>query len=305
MKIIFSFLLLIFATLVNAQTVKIVVPYAPGGPADQIGRAIHKNLSHRLPNYNFQIESHVGAGGIIASRYVASYSGNDTVIMVHSPAIITSSFSDDAGYNLQRDFQPIFNLGYTPMVLITNSKSAYTSIDKILNSEKPMFFGTAGLGGSLQLAGETLKRQTGKDMTAIPYKGDAAAVNDILTNNLSFTFTNLSTVQSLTDSSQIVVLGVSGTRRNPKIPNVPTLAEQGIKGFETPHNWMSLFANRGANSEVINNVRKALSDSFHDPVESQSYLKAGVEIDLKNLLGATEFVSNETIRLRRLVTPAK
>lgn len=303
-KLLFSILISAAALIANAQSVKIIVPYAPGGPADQIARAIQINLSKRLP-YNFQVEHHLGAGGLIASRYVATYRGPDTLLLVHSPAIISGSFNDDAGYNLQQDFLPVFNLGYTPMVLITNAKSPYTSIDKILKSDKPMFFGVAGQGGSLQLAGETFRRQTKKDMTAVPYKGDAAAFNDILTNSLSFTFSNVSTIQGMADSNQIVILGITGSQRSPRLPSVPTLAEQGIKGFETSPNWMSLFTTKSADPELINIVKKELAESYKDPVESQSYLKAGIDIDTKTLLNAPEFIKSETTRIQRLVPTQK
>jgi len=300
-KIIAAILLSTLALLASAQTVKIIVPYAPGGPADQMARAIQLNLSKRLP-YTFVVEHHIGAAGVIAAKHVAKYTGNGTLILVHSPAIITNSFNDDIGYNLQEDLVPVLHLGYTPMVLLTNSNSSYTSMDKILKSDKPMFYGTAGYGGALHLAGENFSRQTKKDMTAVPYKGDAAALNDVLTNNLSFSFSNVSTAQGMLESNQLVVLGITGTRRNSKLPNVPTMLEQGVKGFETSPNWLGLFTNHAANADVVNNIKKSLVESYKDPAESQSYTKAGVEVDIKQLLSAQEFIASETVRIRRLLS---
>lgn len=301
-KIFISAIICVFALVANAQTVRIIVPYTIGGIADKVGRAMQVHLSQRLPTYNFLLEHHLGAGGLIASRYVVNYRGPDTLLLIHSPAIISSSFADDAGYNLQRDFLPIFNLGHIPTVLVSNSKSQYTSINKIINSDKTMFYGIAGFGGSFALAGEMLKQQTKKDMVAVPYKGESAAFNDILTNNLSFTFNSLSVVQGLSDSSQVVILGVSGTRRHPAIPGVPTLSEQGISGFETSPNWIALFTNRSsANTEVINTIKKALFDSYRDSVESQSYIKAGIDIETKTLLNSPEFIANETVRIVQLL----
>jgi tripartite-type tricarboxylate transporter receptor subunit TctC len=300
-KIITAILLSALSLLANAQTVKIIVPFGVGGPADQIARAMQINLSKRLP-YTFLVEHHIGAAGVIAAKHVAKYAGSDTLILIHSPAIITNSFNDNIGYNFQEDFVPIAKLGSVPMVLLTNSNGAYTSIDKILKSDKPMFYGTAGFGGALHLAGETFKRQTKKDMTAVPYKGDAAALNDVLTNNLSFSFTNLSTAQGMLDSNQVVVLGITGTRRNSKLPNVPTMLEQGVNGFETSPNWMSLFTNHSANADVINNIKKSLAESYKDPVEVQSYTRSGVDVDIKHLLAAPEFITGETVRIRRLLS---
>lgn len=300
-KIIAAILLSTLSLLANAQTVKIIVPYAPGGPADKIARAMQSNLSKRLP-YTFLVEYHVGAAGVIAAKHVAKYIGSDTLIMVHTPHIITNSFNDSIGYNIQEDFLPIAILGYTPLVLLTNSNSAYTSMDKILKSDKPMFYGTGGFGGALHLAGETFKRQIKKDMTAVPYKGDVAALNDVLTNNLSFSFTILSSAQGMLDSNQVVVLGITGTHRNSKLPNVPTMLEQGINGFETSPNWMGLFTNHSANADVINNIKKSLVESYKDPVEVQSYTKSGVDIDIKQLLAASDFIAVETVRIRRLLS---
>lgn len=284
-----------------AQNVKIIIPYAVGGVTDKLGRVIQHNLSQRLPAYNFQFEHQLGGGGLTATRYVVNYRGPDVLLLIHSPSIISSSFSEDAGYNLQRDFLPVFNLGHIPIVLVSNSKSAYTSIDKILSSDKPMFYGIAGFGGSFEIAGQILKRQTKKDMTAVPYKGESAAFNDVLTNSLSFSFISLSVIQGSIDSPQMVMLGITGTRRNPTVPNLPTLAEQGILGFETSPNWLSLFASRSANQEVVNNVRKALADSYRDPVESQSYIKVGMDIEPKTMLNAPAFIVNETARVQQIL----
>lgn len=299
MKTNFIFAILFCSFSVFAQPVKIVVPYAPGGVTDRCARTVEKTLSSRLPN-NFSIEYQTGAGGIIAANNVAKITAKETVLLVHSAAIAANSSDNNSTYDLLKDFIPVAVIGSVPMVLVTNQQSSITTLRRLKEYDSAMFYATAGHGTAMHVAGERLQKNLNKNITAIPYRGESAAFNDILSNNVTMMFASLSIVAGYANSPQISMLAITGTKRHEELPLVPTFIEQGISGFDKSPNWIVVLANSTADLATISKIKNAIEASFRDPQDQALYLRAGVEINAQPTTNIKEFLAKEIEKVKSL-----
>ena len=163
---------------VQAETIRIVVPFAPGGAADQAARVLEQTLTAYTQN-NYVVEYRQGAGGAIGANYVAKSRGTETILMVHSLALVVNSLQSESGYSLE-EFEPVATLGTLQLALITNPKSTVNTLTKLLSTTDPVFFGSSGNGSATHIAGEIFGSNTGVNMIHVPYKGEAAALTDVL-----------------------------------------------------------------------------------------------------------------------------
>jgi tripartite-type tricarboxylate transporter receptor subunit TctC len=286
-----------FFTTVNSQTIKLVVPFSAGGIVDRSARIIEKTLTNRLP-YNFNVEYQTGAGGIIAANNVAKNHFKETVLLLHSSAIATNTFNSSSLYDLAQDFVPVAKLGAVPMVLVTNQKSAISTINDLKKFNSPLFYGAGGIGTAMHVAGEILRQNLNKDLTPVFYKGETAAFNDILTNTIPLMIVSASVAASYTNSPEVSILAITGTARNSSFPGVPTFAEHGIRGFSRSPNWIVIMANPGADPAVVTKIKNALADSFNNPQDQEVYRRAGLELNLQPITNVREFLLEEVEKIR-------
>jgi tripartite-type tricarboxylate transporter receptor subunit TctC len=273
------------------------VPFTAGGVADRSARVVEKTLSSRLP-YNFNIEYQTGAGGIIAANNVAKNNTKETVLLIHSAAITTNTFNPNSTYDLVKDFVPVAKLGSVPMVLVFNRQTAITSVKQLRQTNFSMFYATSGPGSASHVAGELLEHAVGKYLTPVFYKGESAAFNDILSNNVTMMFVSASVVTSYTNSSQLYMTAITGTQRNSALPDVPTFAEQGIRNFDRSPNWLVLLANPGADLAVVAKIRNALAESFANSQDQEVYRRAGIELNPQPITNVREFLLEEVEKIR-------
>lgn len=300
----FLLLLLWCSVTVQAQTVRLIVPYTPGGVTDRSARVIEKTLADKLP-YNFIVEYQLGAGGIIAANNVAKNNHKETVLLVHSSAIVANTFNPASTYDLFRDFVPVAKIGTVPMVLVLNRLSAVTNIQQLKQFNSPMFYATAGPGTAMHIAGELLQLKINKNIVPVAYKGESAAFNDILSNSITMMFVSSSIVTGHVNSPQVSMIAITGTQRNVDFPTVPTFAEQGIRGFERSPNWIVVLANPGADRTVISQIKATLSDSVKNTQDRVLYHRAGVEIDQAPTVGVLEFLAEEVEKIKIIQNKAK
>jgi tripartite-type tricarboxylate transporter receptor subunit TctC len=293
----FLFLLFCVCTAVNAQTVKLVVPFSAGGIVDRAARGIEKTLTNKLP-YNFVVEYQLGAAGIIAANNVAKNHSRETVLLVHSSAIATNTFNPNSTYDLVKDFVPIAKLGSVPMVLVVNRQTGITGVKQLRQTNVPMFYATSGPGSASHVAGELLENAVGKDLTPVFYKGESAAFNDILSNSVTMMFISASVVTSYVNSSQLYMTAITGTQRNPALPDVPTFAEQGIRNFDRSPNWIVVMSNPGADPMIIAKIKNALAESFASTQDQEVYRRAGIELNSHPTANVREFLLEEVERIR-------
>jgi len=278
----------------QAETIRIVVPFAPGGAADQAARVLERALTTHTQN-TYVVEYRAGAGGAIGANYVAKSRGSDTVLLIHSLAVVVNSLQADSAYSLT-EFEPVATLGTVQLALITNPKSAVNTMPKLLATRDPVFFGSSGPGAATHIAGELFGINTAVNMTHVPYRGEAAALTDILGNNITVLFTGVGVARD----QPVTVLAVTGTRRSREFPQVPTLQEQGVRGFETSPNWLVLLANPTADQRTLAVIRTALGRALQE--DSDLFARIGVDTDRQQLYNTQQFMNAERQRVQKILS---
>jgi len=282
------------------DNIKIVVPFSAGGPVDVIARQLEKTLTKRA-DVSVVVDYKVGASGNLATQFVRDDKSRDTVLLIHSSALVINAADPDATYNLKTDLVPVAFLGQVPLALIVNKESGITSLKQFVNVDKtkPMFFGSGGVGTGTHIAGESLKLQTKQNLVHVPYKGEAPALVDLLGNRITFMITGLSNATKHPD--RVNILAVTGNKRNSLTPEVPTFYEQGISVFNTyPVQYSVLYANRGADPSVIRRVQAAIQHEFNSPSDLKIWNDIGVVPDLQLLTKFDNFIDENLTRNRYL-----
>jgi tripartite-type tricarboxylate transporter receptor subunit TctC len=248
-----------------SKPVHILVPFAPGGAVDIVARTLGDELGKRWA-VSIIIENRPGAGGVIASE-VAAKSPPDgyTLLIAASGHAILPYLYPKLPYDIFADFTPITLLGNSPNLALVRTNSPLKSITDLiaLARSKPgqLSYGHAGNGTSPHLAGELLKAMAKIDITAIPYKGGAPAINDLLGGHVPLTFNNIPEAIGQIRSGALRPLAVTTAARSPILPNVPTIAESGIAGYDTGV-WWALFGPAGLPSDITARLGRDCADAM-------------------------------------------
>jgi tripartite-type tricarboxylate transporter receptor subunit TctC len=257
-QLIFTAALLV-QTVCMAQPTKIIVPFTAGGTADSVARIIEKSLTESLGR-DFVVEYKTGAGGTIAARSVARARSNETVLMVHSPALVINSMSKDAEYNIFSDFEAVMLIGHVPMVLITNSQSAFVSVLDIKNTKRTLSIANGGIGTAGHVTAEIFAKQLQTSVVHVPYRGEIGAVTDILSSSVDLAFVSANTVTSIKDQNKVKILAVTGNGQHSNLPGIPTFRESNVRDLTQSVNWIVLMANVSADSALLQQIRGILSN---------------------------------------------
>jgi tripartite-type tricarboxylate transporter receptor subunit TctC len=295
LKRLFVMAMLTVSATVYADTIKILIPFAPGGVADAAGRIIAKQLNERLPEHNFVPEIQSSSGGVVATQRLARALGHETILMIHSVNIVGASTKPGSQYTMH-DVQPIVHVGTFPMFLCVNRDGPVNTLHKFMTSAK--FYGSSGIGSGNSIAMAVLQQQNGQNMTHIPYKGEVQALIDVAGNNLESVFSSLSGAKPYLEDGRVIALGVTGNKRHPAMPNVPTLLEQGVKGVDGPINWLTLFSNNSADPVLIKKIQTALDTALKQTPDA--YEKLGLIVKDRRTKDLRKFMESEAIKLYQL-----
>ena len=219
------------------KPIRLVVPYPPGGTTDIVARSIGKGMQEAL-GQSVIIENKPGAGGNIGMDYVAKSAPDGYTLAVTSVSTLAigASLYSKLPYDVIRDLAPITRIAAVPNVLVVNPSVPANSVRELISYAKAnpgkLRFGSAGSGTTVHLAGELFKYMTGVDMQHIPYKGAAPAMVDLLAGRVDLMFDFLSSSLTQIKGNKLKALGVTGPKRSPLLPDVPTIAEAGVPGYE-------------------------------------------------------------------------
>jgi tripartite-type tricarboxylate transporter receptor subunit TctC len=289
-----------------SRTIKIVVPYAPGGAGDVIARIVSQPLSASL-GQTVVIENKPGAGGMIGAMAVASAPADgytvllgNTTEMVVSPYIVKS-----ASYETQRDFRPVALAGYLPQLLIANPSVKATTIDEFIALAKTQpgvySYATAGTGSTAHIAGAMLERLTGIKMLSVPYKGGAQAVTDVLAGNVSIYFSGIPPSIQHVKAGKLTALGIAGTRPVSSLPNVPALATGALARLDLTA-WFGFFVPKGTPDDVVALLHTRLRQILDTPEMQQRLVDTGVEPASMSAAQFEQFVANERTKYGRFIS---
>jgi tripartite-type tricarboxylate transporter receptor subunit TctC len=273
------------ASTTNAQkypekVITMVVPFAAGGPTDTVARLIGVPMSKTL-GQTIIVENVAGAGGTIAANRVAKSSPDGYTILIHHIGMATApGLYRKLPYNPITDFEPIGLINEVPMTLVAKKDFPAKDLKELIayvkaNKEK-VNYANAGLGAASHLCGMIFMSAIQTDVTTVPYGGTGPAMNDLLGGQVDFMCDQTTNTTSQIKAGKIKVFGVTTKKRVPSLPNVPTMDEAGLKGFEVSV-WHALYAPKGTPKPVIDKLTKALQDAMKDSTVKQRFEDLGTE----------------------------
>ncbi len=261
-----------------SKPVRLLVPFPPGGAVDIVARTLSDELSKRW-GQSVIIENRPGAGGTIAAAAAAKAAPDGyTLILIASGHAIVSHLYPKLPYDPFGDFTPISLVGSSPNMLLVRADSALKSVADVLTlaREKPgqLSYGYAGNGTSPHLAGELLKYMAKVDIAAVPYKGGAPVLNDLLGAHIPMSFNNIPESIAQIQAGAVRPLGVTTAERSPVLPNIPTIAESGLPGYDTGV-WWGFLAPAGLPPEIRARLAKDCAEVMQLPAVKERLLGLG------------------------------
>jgi tripartite-type tricarboxylate transporter receptor subunit TctC len=245
----FLFLFVTFSLISSALSAKdfpnkpinLVVPFAPGGGTDSIARDLAKNLTEQL-GQTVIVDNRAGGGGAIGAQMVAKAEPDGhTLLFVTSTFITHAATENTLSYDVIKDFTPIAMIGRGPLMVVANSELGLSSIQDLVKYTKAnpngVNFCSAGQGSINHLAGELFKQKTNLEMTHVPYKGSGPATLDLLAGRVQVFFATMPTMLQYVKSNKVTLLAMTSDKRSSLFPQVPTVAESGVPGFNITTWW--------------------------------------------------------------------
>jgi tripartite-type tricarboxylate transporter receptor subunit TctC len=250
------------------RPVKILVGFAAGGATDLVTRIVAQKLTERF-NQQFVVENRAGAGGVLATGVVAKAPADGyTLIMVSASHAINVSLQKSLPYDAIADFAPVVPVAATTNVLAVNPALPVNSVGEYiaLAKAKPgtINFSSAGVGSSSHLAGELFKSMAGINIAHVPYKGTADAVRDLVGGQVQSTVDSVSALLPFIRNGQLKALGVADPRRSALLPNVPTIAESGLPGYEV-NAWVGILAPAGTPADIVQLLNREVQAILKQP----------------------------------------
>jgi tripartite-type tricarboxylate transporter receptor subunit TctC len=252
-----------------SKPVTYVVPFAPGGNTDTLARLLGKDLAVAL-GQPVVIENKPGAGGNIGSDYVAKAAPDGYTILggTISSHSINPSVYPKMPYDAVKSFEPVIMIGRSPLVLVVGAGTPYKTFNDLMNAAKAkpggLSYATAGNGTSPHLAAELLKGLLKIDISHVPYKGSGPALNDVLAGHVPMMFDTTLVVGQQVKAGKLRALMVAAPKRLDGLPDVPTAAEVGVKGFEVS-SWQAIFAPAGTPKPVVQRLNSEISRIIKSP----------------------------------------
>lgn len=291
------------------KPITVVVPYPPGGAADVLGRVVARHLQLQLPGSSFVVENKAGAGTALGAQAVAQAAPDGYTLLTSSNTTWTMNPALKAKlpYDTLKSFEAIGTIGSIPLMLVAHPATPFSSVKDLVAQARAqpgkLNYASFGPGTSSHFAGEMFKAATGVDIVHVPYKGSAPAMQDLIGGQVPLSFdTNIASVPQL-KAGKIKALAVTTPRRIANAPDVPTLAESGLHGFEMSA-WVSFVAPRGLPEAVRATLVKALADAMATPALQADLAKAGLEVGYEPPAAFEARVQKELPVMRELVRKA-
>ena len=263
------------------KPIKWVVPFPPGGAMDVIARTLGDKAA-RVLGQAVVVENRPGAGGNIGADYVAKQPADGYTIMITSIGMATNkALYAKLTYDPVKDFAPISLLAVVPNVLVVNAaKNPDKSVKEVIAHAKKepgkLTYASAGNGTSIHLAGEVFASMAGVNILHVPYKGSGPAITDMLGGQVDLMFDSITSARPHIQSGKLRALGLTTAKRSSALPDVPTIAEAGVPGYEVSP-WFAVFAPAGTSPEIVAKLNKVLNDGMKDPETLKKLESVGAE----------------------------
>jgi tripartite-type tricarboxylate transporter receptor subunit TctC len=309
-----AFILGVLATAAPAQTypaktIRLIVPYPPGGPTDLVGRTLGQKLTDAW-GQQVVIENRAGAASAVGTEVAARSPGDGYTLLLGTSAgfCINPALGTKLPYDPERDFAPISLLVINPQILVVHPSLPAHSVKGLIalakNRPGEINYASVGNASPQHLGMEMLKVMTGISMVHVPYKGTAPAVTDILAGHVSLMFNSMPSVLPQVESGKLRALAVGSAKRSPAAPNVPTVAEAGVPGFEYV-TWYGLFVPAATPREIQGRLHAQTVKILADPELAKRFADQGAEPATSTPEQLTQYRRGEYERWRKLIAELK
>lgn len=264
------------------KPIRWIVPWGPGSTTDTLARLVGNEVSKQL-NVPVIIENKAGADGNIGAAYVASAPADGYVLMLGTTSTnsVNITLHNNLSYDPQRDFRAIAKLASIPNVLVVGKDTPIKSLSSLIEKAKTtdFTFASTGAGGTVHLSGELFKKMANVDLLHVPYKGGSSLLPDLLTGRVDMMFCNVPLCLSQIRAGNLRPLGITSPQRSPTFPDVPTLAEQGVTGFDVV-GWYGVFVPTKVPDDVVNTLNSAFNKALQAPEVAAALSEMGATVDL-------------------------
>jgi tripartite-type tricarboxylate transporter receptor subunit TctC len=275
----------IFSSLTFAQSypnkpIKLIVPFAPGGPIDQTARIVSQKMSD-MWGQTVIVENKTGANGVISAEYAMSLPADGYSLLfsvIHHTVL--PSLKNNLSYNIEKDFLPVTSVAVYPIILVVNNNFPAKNIPELIKYAKDnpgkLTFGHSGYGGGTYLAGELFKMQAKVDIRDIPYKGSAPAMADLLGAHVDMMFSDAPTSMQHILANKLKPLAISSSGRLAQLPNLPNFTEVGLPNYNA-YSWGGISVKAGTPNEIVQKLNTDIVKILNDPQVKEQFAKIGAE----------------------------
>ncbi len=289
-----------------ARPIRVIVPYAPGGGTDIMARTVAGKLSEIL-GQPVLIDNKPGANTALGAELVAKAPADGYTLMFTNDAtfVLNPALWKTLSYNMARDFTPVATVAYMNLSLTVSASLPVNNFAELVAWTKgksgTISYGSYGVGSQAHLMGEMYRKLSGTDIVHVPYKGSAPALTDVISGQIVFTFPAIATIQGFMKAGKVKVLAISGDKRSPLLPDVPTFAEVGYKDMDIGA-WYAFFAPAGTPKEVVARLNAAVASLLNNAefvdrqLTPQGMLPMNLSVDQVSAL-----MRSESDRMGRIV----
>jgi tripartite-type tricarboxylate transporter receptor subunit TctC len=287
------------------KTITVIVPFAAGGTTDILARVIGQALTKEL-GQSVIVDNRAGAGGNIGAALAAKAPADGYTLFMGTVGThaINQSLYTKLPYDPVKDFQPLTRVAMVPNLLVANPTKPFKTVKELIAYAKAnpnkVNFGSSGSGSSIHLSGELFKSMAGVQMVHVPYKGSAPAVTDLLGGQIDIMFDNMPSAIQHVRNGKLRPIAVTTAKRSPELPDVPTIAEAGVPGYEAT-SWFGMFAPAGTPAPVVARLNGALVKVLAEPEVKKKLAEQGAEPLSEKPEQFAEFIRKETAKWSKVV----
>lgn len=287
------------------KPVKLVVPYPPGGPTDIVARVVAQKLQEQMGQF-FLVENRPGAGANIGAEAVARSPADGYTLMVATTAhAINPSLFAKLSYSITKDFAPISQLTSGPLVIVTNPATPANNVKELIALAKSkqggLNYASSGNGQSTHLSAELFSAMGGVKMAHVPYKGSAPALTDVMGGQADLMFDTMLSSMPHVKAGKLKALAVTSSQRSPSAPDIPTVAESGLPGYEAIA-WNGLLAPAGTPKDVVDRLSAELKKVLDNPEVKQRFEAQGFAAAWNTPTAYASFLQAEVDKWGKVVT---
>lgn len=291
------------------RPLRLIVPFGTGGATDSSARAIADRLGQRL-GQPVVVDNRPGAGGNVGTRAVAQAAPDGyTLLLGLDATLVLNPFTHaSVPFDTQRDFVPVTKMGDFGLLLAANPKLGLKSLADLIRYAKEhpdgVSYSTGGTGSTSHVAGEMLNQLTGMKMVHVPYKSGGAALIDAVSGQIQLSYPGIAGATQYVRNGQLVAIGVSSLQRNPSLPDVPTLAEQGLPGYEAV-SWVGILTPAQTPSAIVQRLHTEIVGALREPAVRERFGLLGIRVIGNTPAEFAAEIREEMVQRKKIIESAR